>query len=409
MISFRQVAKKMDPVKPPRRLRGVVSPGTLGLMDYPEKGLWSVHRWLATEAQPLSLRRILERHQAASTTTHRFLFYNTWLLNLQDVAELIEDNAPDLSGRSRDIGRHVRAYYDIAALCEVWDAEELRRIRAPLRGFSDATGPGGDWNDKSAGLVTFVRNENRDRAIDYEPPLPPLDPDYHTTLRSIVFDERGNRSRDADAWSNKGVLRTVIDVGVGKIDLYTAHLFSGGGLLGDPSEEERRNIQLSQLRELVQFVRWTHRREHIIVVAGDFNIHGNDEDAYPELVRYMATLGLKDIWEVRGGKHGSTFLTESSPAERCIFNARQAGSRNYCDDYAIDDRNDYGRIDYVFVEDPSPSHEFDLDITRVQRRPFFRNLTGSGRTDQFMVGDRPNYLSDHLGLEMEWIASGRDL
>ena len=100
-----------------------------------------------------------------------------------------------------------------------------------------------------------------------------------------------------------------------------------------------------------------------------------------------------------------------SPRDRLIphpsetFDPDEPGP-HYCDDYASDGDDDKARIDYVFVADPVASHSFYLDVSRVRRRPFPR----PGRdTDVFYENhedeEGPNFLSDHLGLELTVVAS----
>jgi hypothetical protein len=75
----------------------------------------------------------------------------------------------------------------------------------------------------------------------------------------------------------------------------------------------------------------------------------------------------------------------------------------FCDDRSFSSR---GRVDFVFVEAPQPTHLFDLDLSRLRRRTF-------GRADavalvQPVENDREYYLSDHLALDVLLIATPRD-
>ena len=56
-----------------------------------------------------------------------------------------------------------------------------------------------------------------------------------------------------------------------------------------------------------------------------------------------------------------------------------------------------GRYDFTFVERPTPSHRYNLEVSRVLRRPFPRQTATEGEA----------FLSDHLGLELMLIASLR--
>lgn len=74
------------------------------------------------------------------------------------------------------------------------------------------------------------------------------------------FATKGSYFLDADAWANKGVLLTTIDVGHGCLKIYSTHLISGGGLIGENDlikllvpyldDQDAFPLQLAQLEEL---------------------------------------------------------------------------------------------------------------------------------------------------------------
>lgn len=88
------------------------------------------------------------------------------------------------------------------------------------------------------------------------------------------------------------------------------------------------------------------------------------------------------------------------------------------EDYETDasepDRDDRHRIDYLFAEEPTADHAFDLDFTRIRRLSGWRGSGGdqtAGDPDAFFRDleekENPKYLSDHFGLDVQFIASPR--
>src|SRR5262245_23689806 len=146
---MRAIGRRMDPVRPPHRLRGAQKPwldsggsdvlasflrddvvaaarsqpeaSAVGLAHQSNKGIDQVHRWplghVPTGSPPrtISLRAIARRHQDASRA-FRFLWYNTWLLRAIGVP-----TKPLLVKRAEEIAHAISDRpYDIAALCEVF-------------------------------------------------------------------------------------------------------------------------------------------------------------------------------------------------------------------------------------------------------------------------------------------------
>ncbi len=317
--------------------------------------------------------------------TTRLLFYNTWLIN--DVAGI--GGAPDRERRVREIGRALSAAdYDVAALCEVFAGEARRRIREPLAdgGVDARMGPPSDV-DKSSGLYTLASGDG---------------PRIVSSHRH-VFDTDGAEFRDADAFSNKGALHVELDLGPGNVDLYSTHLLAGGGLgaVGDfidgifqpppPSEYRRR-----QVRELVGFVRRTRSPENLTVLAGDFNVEADSEE-YATLETMMDDLGLYDAWTAHGGRAGGTNRTALEHG--CAIDTGD-GVPYHCDDSRADHAGAGRRIDYVFLSEPTDDHAVELDVTDLRRTTFWRGLADPGEFFADGDGAVPNYLSDHLGLEL---------
>lgn len=505
MTSFREMAERMDPVRPPDRIFGGERAGDPlqrsrgaddGLADLDAKGLRELHRFRpGNEDDAASFRTVCARHE--NGTSHRLLFYNTWLMTgfKRTIAE-----APDIPARAREIGMAIgESGHDIVALSELFEGDERNAILDGIREFrSDVTSELGPEHgvDKSSGLCTITAGR-------------PI-----TRMDRIEYSNEGVRDRDADAWANKGVLLTEVDLGPGRVDLYSTHLLSGGGieeariatgvatagaseLIPDDSHREIRDDQLAQA---VRFIQRTHAPENVVIFGGDFNVHADNSEyanlidrvgefemaavptddgyvnLYPYLVEYFEekareaaeaaaeesildaavgfvedaagaladfvsgdvssvadlateamdwaltghhdemarelgipvetyTLRMRDLWRSRGGNVGATAHSKSSPQNRCAFDPDEPGP-HYCDDYTEDETDDTARIDYVFVADPVSYNSFDLDVSRVRRRPFPRVDREVGAFFRDPEDDEgPNYLSDHLGLELTVVAS----
>lgn len=296
--------------------------------------------------------------------------------------------------RATEIGEALARYgYDLAFLCEVFEATDRERILRGLRGtgrepfWVEGPGRAGRMTVKPSGLLSI----SLDR---------PLRAEWHR------FATVGSHLRDADAWAAKGVLRTELDLGFGAIEIYSTHMFAGGGLLRLPGvtapldEGDRARIQDAQLAELVDFYLRTHRPECPAVLVGDFNIDGADHLPTAERGRYAAlmaalgSLGMMDMWAARNGGQGCTaYLDGSARAMREAIAPLDASGR-YCQDTGPCLVGRTNRIDYIFAECPSARHAVRLDLTRPRRVPFRRARETGGMA----------YLSDHIGLETTLVA-----
>jgi hypothetical protein len=304
---------------------------------------------------------------------------------------------PALNERAREIGPKLMGpmslapgldkSYEIIALCEVWTQEARNQIAAATPQCAHIAGPDktGSKALKGSGLYQVFSN--------------------HRVLEQhfMVFNNRGDELRDADAWASKGVLLTRIDVGVGIIDLYGTHLYSGDGLidlpsmgLGKLSEAEKSSIRNAQLDEFVIYFNETHLRSNIAIFCGDFNIAANKD-----LIDKMNTINIEDValrppvgpdaYEESGGTHGG----EDAGGDR--FNAMCDISKDiaFCCD--PNGKPSGECIDYIFIERPTEDHTFNLDVSRLRRRLFLRDQATEGQY----------FLSDHLGLDVTLIASKR--
>jgi endonuclease/exonuclease/phosphatase family protein len=304
---------------------------------------------------------------------------------------------PALEARASELGTAI-AGYDLCCLCEVWTEDSQRRLLETLAGagstgWSHEAGPdgSGDWTLAGSGLYFLVRNH------------PIVATERH------VFSERGSRLHDSDAWSKKGIMLNVIDLGFGRLELFQTHLYYGGGIpvLSEPTDADRLTVWRSELGELAAFIRDHHAPQNVAVLTGDFNMSGADMRIYPEIRKAVDPLGLHDAWawEVFGHDPSQGLTCRFTDGDESAWNRtfdtvcayrNQNGLsdpwREYCGDDVIHPvpPRGVGRYDYVFVERPTAAHSYTLDLSRPLRRPFPRQATTESE----------GYLSDHLGVDL---------
>lgn len=315
---------------------------------------------------------------------HRFLFWNTWLL---DGVELPTGNVaakPDFRERSAEIGQALdEVGYDVIGLCEVFDSEERDRIEDNMdREVRSRAGPDGEsiWPfgqiQLSGGKHTLLAGRGDERRF--------------VRAHERVFDDRGGKDCDADAWSNKGVLHTEINLGPGNVDLFTTHMFAGGGLPWcDGTDADREAVRSSEMQDLRETIREHARPENVTVVAGDFNIQADTTEYLETIVPMLDEFDLVDLW---ARDHAASGGTGGTAVESASIDTDQGLP------YHATSADEPGRIDYVFVQRPKPSHAIELDLGELRRATFWRELADPG---QFSTDDGPNYLSDHMGLDAD--------
>jgi endonuclease/exonuclease/phosphatase family metal-dependent hydrolase len=329
-----------------------------------------------------------------------------------DIPSTIKINPkPELKPRALEIGAIAGQDYDIACLCEVFSharrMQLLSAAQAAGRPIQYVEGPddSGDTTLADGGLFTLA----------FQRPI------LHSDWTIFDGDSRGEYFRDADAWANKGVLLTVVDVGVGHLEIYSTHLMNGGDLITVPawvpvlnilfpelSPQERLALQLKQVDRLVAFYKKHHNPKNIALVVGDFNIAADVKNRYDALVAKMSAINMRDVWPYyrlppidpkqtptpRGDSHSSN--DEAGHSSSTVWKICQPSSATYCDEWAKTETTT-SRIDYVFAENPTKHHTYMLDISRIRRRSFVRLHSGIQEL----------YLSDHVGLEVSLIASPR--
>lgn len=119
---------------------------------------------------------------------------------------------PAIEARTNQLGP-VIADYDLACLSEVMTDDCQARLadsvrRASTKSWTFAPGPSatGDWTIGGSGLLFAAREKRVSRSV------------------KMVFDNRGSRLHDADAWSNKGAAMSVVDTGIGELEIFQTHL-----------------------------------------------------------------------------------------------------------------------------------------------------------------------------------------
>src|SRR3954451_19465942 len=406
--SLRQTASEMDRLADPKA--GVQL-----------SALLNQHRWPA--AMPRSrrgLQEVVRRH--ADSDRVRFLSYNTFLtqalITLPDpFPDIRIAPKPALHERAHEIGRQLRLDYDFVSLYEVMQLQQRDEILSNW----DPMPPDNFYGGTLSSLLTIspkftigrreqltYANKGKFTSVDI---VPGVGPSVRISL-------------DSDFYAHKGVMLTEILTAHGIIEVFSTHLFFGGGLgdaagtvvnvltpfekhISESTAEERFSTQLAELSELVDFYSAQHRQENIALLCGDLNIDGADPVKFASLKNQLAGLGFTDVWaegpfrnDIKGGY--TTRNDDGAGPIQLDFKAvctELPGNTEYCDDASRPathlEFDGIGRYDYIFVQDPQPSHTAILDLTRVRRREF-RHIANTG--DQA-------FLSDHLGLETTLIVS----
>ncbi|ELY96435.1 endonuclease/exonuclease/phosphatase family protein [Natrialba taiwanensis] len=318
----------------------------------------------------------------AASESYQFLWVNSWLTDgIEGVLGAPSNVAakPQYQERAVELGHRLGAEgYDIVGLCEVFNDEQeaVETEYAAAAGTGTAIpGPEPDGGEKGAGLLDLVSGVSvTDQAkLEYD-----AEPDGNLTY--------------VDAHVGKGAHYVELDVGAGKIDLFTTHLVTGSLLpWASGGDEDIPELRRQQLDELSAFVAAQTSPENVTVVAGDFNI-APDGEAAGALEDFAATAGVADAWLEHGTGPGGT--NDDAISNGCAFDPTTAPPA-YCPQ---DDAGE--RIDYVFIEEPTAEHEFEARVDGIDRRVFWRELASPEQFYADDEGDVPNYLTDHVGLEL---------
>jgi endonuclease/exonuclease/phosphatase family metal-dependent hydrolase len=385
---------------------------------------------------PLSLRELCRRHER----TLRFLWLNTFLmpeykLDAFVTTKSVLDAAPARMARSHEIGEMIRdEQYDVAALCEAWTDDSRTAIL-------------NNWNPWPVWVFGSPSSEMTFRAEVYVPGVTEIvglfGGETEWTILTVgllssglftllpgsfglvahareTFGMEGLMTRDADYFSNKGILLVVVETGHNtKIEFYSAHLISGNDLIAESGNRETvvARVATAQIDQLVDAINRTHIPSNVIVVAGDFNI--SDSGALTEYLRKRMEddLQLEDVWtRYAEARYGATrsgtfsnaaFPDEPNPAHReymcdiagpgeCSACPAAAGAPP-CPGY---EEGAASRVDHVYVQKPSSGHDICLNVSRPRRRHFKREGSSPGFAEIAT-------LSDHVGIEMNLFFAGK--
>ncbi len=156
------------------------------------------------------------------------------------------------------------------------DAKD-RILSALDQNWNSAIGPDacGEWTLLGAGLL-FLHRAGR-----------------ITKHEHAVFNNRGKRERDSDAWANKGIMLNVLDLGIGNLEIYQTHTYYGGGIpfRDGPSVDDRLEVWRDELLQLKDFVSRSHDPRNVAIITGDFNMNGADFDGEYAMLKAAAQNG----------------------------------------------------------------------------------------------------------------------
>ena len=376
-------------------------------------------------ARPLRVGEAVRRCTGAAARSIRFLSLNTYLLPgfkippdgtsldvLGDVLELFGAEFPQiaigakpaLEARAAATGRLLHNY-DLACLCEVFDDATRGRILVAAGGadpgedgFGAVPGPDrmGDLTFIGSGL--FLLHRQRWPVVRRE---------------AMVFENRGQREQDSDAWSSKGALFVGLDLGMGELEVFQTHLHYGGGLpapFAEPTAGERAAGRRDELGELARFFQAHHRQGNVSILTGDFNMDGADARDYADIRRALDLVGLQDMWarDVYGHDPagGATCrFTDGDEGgwersfDRICRPPRPGEGQTACESPVPPPakRAGVGRFDYVFVSRPTDNDRYTLEVSRPLLRRFPLPRPTDGET----------FVSDHLGIEMTLLIAPR--
>lgn len=331
----------------------------------------------------------------------RLLFYNAFLLRAGRVPlpgrTRYLHSAPAVEARADELGCRLVGRYDVAALCEVFDASEQQAIMAGWY-RRDRARAGRPWPRTASGpperprRVPLVKTSGLFTVVD-GPRV------ARTATHQYRF--RGHRFLDADAWAHKGALLVEVDVGAAaNLEVYSTHLIWGGDLLLRRERGHRSAVadfRQAQSHEMLDFVRRTHHPGNATLLVGDFNIDAlHPSPAYADLTAAMGDAGFDDLWLEHGIGPGHTC---DARVLRDAIAVPDPASPDLCrDDHEPPPAAAAGkRIDFAWLRRPTvgdASGGVQVSVQSVRRACFPREPGVDG------YGDLP-YLSDHLGLHLE--------
>jgi endonuclease/exonuclease/phosphatase family metal-dependent hydrolase len=385
--------------------------------------LGKMHRWgsdadyhsgAPERPTPLSLKELCRRHERRL----KFLWLNTYLMptiKLDNPLKKVtlHEGTPANISRAQEIGQTIKQEgFDVAALCEVWTDGSKTTI---LNNWTPPTvwikGPGKSimqFKMEIPGVTEIAKWLGVDASVKVftveimSSGLFTLLPGSFALLgqNSEVFTNEGVKIRDADAWSNKGILMVTVETGYGsKIEFYSTHIISGNDFPISSAEREDvvADVARAQIDQLVSFITKNNNPSNLIVVAGDFNIDGAGLHYEYLRKRMEDDLGLEDAWvRYSHDKYGvhlyGTMSNNTFPDD--AVNSKYIRDCTDSDKCPGDQMGDSTRNDYVFVQKPTSKHLIGVEVSRPRRRHFKRDPSAEGYAVIPTV-------SDHVGVEMK--------
>lgn len=344
----------------------------------------------------VSLREILARHSYPDLEKNkfRFLTYNSYLLEVPFPFDA--KSKPLLSQRGTRLGKAIKRDYDIASLYEIFSDDVWKYVnKAWLPGLVSS-----NRGIEKSGLACI----NQKGII--------VNRQLHT------YESKGTVD-DSDWHASKGVMLTVILTEYGCIEIFSTHLFFGGGLIGNGSSPiARSKTKIDEVKELLSFYNAFHSKSNVAIIVGDFNIDANanlnrkdvnqEEYAreYIQLKKKMAAHNLYDLWiwdvyERMPNSGFTTRFTDEEPPDKNFGGCSLDLNSDFCNDDCVPVANRMnigeGRLDYVFIQKPEATHTFNLDVSKPRRRAFKMQTKDDDHTEEF--------LSDHLGISFDIFVS----
>lgn len=281
--------------------------------------------------------------------------------------------------------------YSIMTLCEVFSSDLLEcLLNAYGKQHALRSGPRESHNYISSGLRHLYQGPDVTAGESQE----------------WLYVNRGEAWKDADYWANKGILLTRVNVGCGIIDLYSTHLYDGGNFILPASEQHKLEVKKAQLDDFVRFYKHTHDPRNVAIITGDFNLDAYNQAPIGGLSpakivgEFVSDTKTEDVWAKQNTTTDKDGKATGTTAEGDMWMmCERVDGDGFCVATECKQAGAAKRIDYLFIEKPTEVHSFNLDVSRLRRRPFGR----AGRSRE----DKLSYMSDHLGLDVTLIASRR--
>lgn len=412
----------------------------LGMAHRQDKGILELHRY-PSGGGAASVEEVARRHRNGNE--FKILFFNAALFRVAGQPT----QHRDLEQRKQEIGRMLNDRgYDIAGLCEVWYPDQAEAIVENAGELEEVYRNNDAGLEGNNGLLTLVSKDS------------PGPSDNIESANLGVYPS-------SSAPTLKGWLHTEINLGPGNIDFFVTHLNHQWNV---PDHAADRQAQIGRLIEDGLDEVSSPGNVTVLGGDFNVLGNRVEYDQMIRKLDEEGDLELQDVWLTRGGAvskttwfasnkywRGDGFFEHTGPGGE--QEAMEEGDtirgdtephwpwdcENYhencrCDPYQQTREVEQGdtyetvridkntRLDYVFVEKPKPQHDLNVDIKRVRRRLFPR-MTQEAKRRSDLTADQQaaidcglevsdcqldsiycnteQYLSDHMGLELEIVAS----